>query len=633
MESIDLIKALREALKEAFGVNIPDKVMAYIIICIAGIALLIVAISISVKIYKWLSVVWNNPWRKKKIKEILSPDYLDQLKEQKYFISTKFTTSPPHNLDDPMEVERTESAKNLIDHFLDKVLVEENTTNRFFCILAGAGMGKTTWTVNLVTSYIYRYKESTYPYEIVLISLAHKDFSDKVNQVDKKGNTILILDALDENADASNNLDSFMRNLEHIIQGFRFVILTSRTQFFPSEEAEPYKTGMLKLSGDKGNFVFHKMYISPFSQEDVTAFLKKKYRKRKRRKSAESIVKRCASLATRPLLLSHLDDILESDRDYPSLYDIYTALIEAWIKREVLFIKGVEDDELRRKLYDFSLNFALELFTNRDQSTNMRMPKSHYEEFISIHNYTDYNFSGRSLINRDAEGTLKFSHKTFYEYFLAIAKINNPDLELPDSGYELAWTFYEQLVYRKLENVPSMGMTLVDDDVLLCLRRIGNADFDCRWLNKIVPVRRVGFVPSILVNNTNNFTTWLLTSEVETIDILGYENENLKKLLCLSNLKEVNILRTSRSSSKGRQQIQKLEKKGIAVIESKWYPSPFNNRPVYYTRRMDDETSSARMIVESYRYFLRSQNSTKSFEYFVKSNGIVNIKIEEITKE
>ena len=56
MESIDLIKALREALKEAFGVIVPDKVMAYIIIFIAGIALLIVAISICVKIYKWVSV-------------------------------------------------------------------------------------------------------------------------------------------------------------------------------------------------------------------------------------------------------------------------------------------------------------------------------------------------------------------------------------------------------------------------------------------------------------------------------------------------------------------------------------------------------------------------------------------------
>lgn len=376
--------------------------------------------------------------------------------------------------------------------------------------------------------------------------------------------------------------------------------------------------------------MFHKMYISPFSQEDVAAFLKKKYKKRKKRKKADSIVKRCASLATRPLLLSHLDDILESDRDYITLYDIYTALIEAWIKREVLFIKGVEDDVLRGKLYDFSLNFALELFKNREQSTNMRMTKSNYEKFISTHNYTDYNFSGRSLINRDAEGTLKFSHKTFYEYFLAIAKIYNPELELPDSGYELAWTFYEQKVRGKLENVPSIGIAFVDDDVMLCYRRLGSVDFDYRWLSKIVPIRRVGVVPSILVNNTNNFTAWLLTSEVETIDILGYENENLKKLLSLSNLKEVNILRTSRLSSKGRQQMQKLEENGIVVFESKWYPSPYNSRPMYYMRRTEDVSSSARTIVETYLSFLRSQNSTKSIEYLVKSNSIVNIKIDDI---
>ena len=621
METIDVLKELREVLKEIFGVSIPDRVMAWVIFIIAvGIIITFIVVCM-IKICQCINHLSQKPWRKKKIKEILSPDYLDQLKEQKYFISTKFTTSPPHNLDDPMEVERTESAKNLIDHFLDKVLVDDNTTNRFFCILAGAGMGKTTWTVNLVTSYINRYKESTCPFNIVLVSLAHKDFSNKVNVVENKSNTILILDALDENVEASNNLKTFMSNLEQIIQDFRFVILTSRTQFFPSEDAEPYKTSMINLSGVKGNFVFHKMYISPFSKEDVTSFLKKKYSNLRKRKKAASIVQRCASLATRPLLLSHLDDILENDQEYLTLYDIYSALIEAWIKREVLFIKGEENAELNNKLYDFSLHFALELYMNREESTNMRMKREKYIEFIQNHGYTDYNFSGRSLINRDAEGTLKFSHKTFYEYFLAKAKFINPDLELPDSGYELAWTFYEQLVKSHISKTSS-DMVMINNDTMLCCRRLRSHNFDYRWLNDVVYIKRVGVKVSVLNNNTDNFTSWIQKSSVEIVDVIDYQNESLKKLMMLPKLKEVNILNSAKITTRGRQQIQKLEERGILVSDIKWKLFPYSNAPYVYRRQPQNDSLS---VVDGYLHFLRSRAQSQSFEYLIKNFNELNI--------
>ena len=619
MEAIEIFKELREVLKEIFGVNVPDRVMAWIILIIVVIVIATFIILGIIRICQFINRLSQKPWRKKRIREILSPDYLDQLKEQKYFISTKFTTSPPHNLDDPMEVERTESAKNLIDHFLDKVLVDDNTTNRFFCILAGAGMGKTTWTVNLVTSYIGRYKESTCPYDIVLVSLAHKDFADKVKVVKNKSNTILILDALDENVEASNNLEIFMSNLEQIIQDFRFVILTSRTQFFPSEEAEPYKTSMIKLSGAKGNFVFHKMYISPFSKEDVASFLKKKYSDSKMRKKAESIVQRCASLATRPLLLSHIDDILENEQEYLSLYDIYSALIEAWIKREVLFMKGEENAELSNKLYDFSLNFALELYTNREESTNMRMKREKYMEFIQNHGYTDYNFSGRSLINRDAEGTLKFSHKTFYEYFLAKAKFINPDLELPDSGYELAWTFYELLVKSRL-NKMSSSIVMINDDTMLCLHRLGHVNFDYRWFINVVNVKRVGVTVSLLNNNIDNFTSWIIKSNVEIVDVINYQNESLKKLLFLSKLKEVNLLNSAKITTKGRLQMQKLEERGIHASETKWKLYSYSNLSYLYRKQSLNDTLSTSLIIEGYLHYLRSSTLTQSLDLYIKKS-------------
>ena len=66
---------------------------------------------------------------------------------------------------------------------------------------------------------------------------------------------------------------------------------------------------------------------------------------------------------------------MSDNRAYDTLSSIYKTLIDVWIKREVRSNKGGDDPELYQRLSDFSLDFALELFNNRDQSTNMRMSR------------------------------------------------------------------------------------------------------------------------------------------------------------------------------------------------------------------------------------------------------------------
>lgn len=603
MDAIELIKSINQLFQEYFGFGLPMEILTITLLLIGAITLIVKIVKGLVYICKWIGNLNNNSWRKEKIKSILIPDYIDQLNEQKYFISTKFTTTPPNNLDDPMEVERTESAKHLIDYFLDKVLVPTNTTTRFYCILAGAGMGKTTWTVNLVTSYINRYKSKTLPYEIKLISLAHKDFAELVQQVQRKEETILILDALDENAEASKDISSFMYNLEELIQKFRFVILTSRTQFFPSEEDEPSMTSIMNLSGNKGNYVYHKMYISPFTEEDVKNYLKKKYSKRRVRKKASAIVTRCSSLATRPLLLSHLDDLLESSESYVNLSGIYTALIDAWIRREVRFFSGKEDTELYQKIYEFSLNFALELFANREQSTNMRMRKEQYLTFINNRGDTDYNFSGRSLINRDAAGTLKFSHKTFYEYFLAIAKFSNPDIELPESGYEQAWGFYKEMVEVEFTKSLSITTSIAQNGVTMSMLCYGSHhdDFNYKKLIGVYDIRRVGFHAKML-NNTS-FIAWLGQSDVEYIDIFDYHNEPLKNLLTVPCLLKTTIHTYGGTYASIRHIQQKLEKLGVELQEKHTYEYVKKDVSIYMDK-LSTNTLKRQALIRSYADFL-----------------------------
>lgn len=560
MEKIELIDKIFRLLHECLGIEVPSILQNWISLIVASIILLTSLVATIVFLWKQICKAIPSNWRKDKINEVVLPDYGDQLGERKYFISSKFTTISPNNLDDPSEMEILESAKNLIDHLLDKVLVEKNSTKRYFCILAGAGMGKTTFAVNLVIAYINRYRKNTLPFEIKLVSLARKEFANYL-KVEKPSKTILILDALDENADASNDISSFMQKLEDLIRDFRFVILTSRTQFFPTEEDEPKKTNILNLGKDKGNYIYHKMYISPFSEEDVQDFLRKKYKQRKKRKKAKKIVDRCYSLATRPLLLSHIDDLLNSNLTYNTLSSIYETLIDVWIKREVRFNKGGDDPELYEKLYEFSINFALELFINREQSTNMRMPKDSYKIFIEKNGYTDYDFSGRSLINRDANGTMKFSHKTFYEYFLAKAKFSNPSIDIPKKGYELAWEFYSEMVKEEFSKLYTNNRTKDLLDFSLCK----NVNYDYRKLLGVYHFLGA-YIPECILNKNTYVYEWLEQSHLEVILINEYTNTTLNFLYSIPNLRQVIIGRKGLNASKHlRKVVESLKSKKVNV--------------------------------------------------------------------
>lgn len=561
MENIELIDVILNLIQKCFGLEIPEKVKNWILLIVAAIVFFALLGWIIYMTCKWIARIRHRPWRERKIKDILIPDYGDQVDEQKYYISSRYTTSPPNNLDDPLEVERVESARKLIDHLVEKVFVEENTTNRYFCILAGAGMGKTTFAVNLVISYINRYKQKTLPFEIKLISLARRDFAEVLQQVDAPKETILILDALDENADASNDISSFMQKLEDLIRDFRFVILTSRTQFFPTEEDEPEMTSILNFGKDKGYYRYHKMYISPFSHDDVQTYLKKKYRKRNQRKKAEKIVAQCSSLATRPLLLSHLDDLLSNNRAYDTLFSIYETLIDVWIKREVRFNKGGDNSELYQRLSDFSLDFALELFNNRDKSTNMRMSREIYLDFINRKKYIDYNFSGRSLINRDAFGTMKFSHKTFYEYFLAKAKFSNPSIDIPKKGYELAWEFYSEMVKEEFSKLYTNNRTKDLLDFSLCK----NVNYDYRKLLGVYHFLGA-YIPECILNKNTYVYEWLEQSHLEVILIDEYTNATLNFLYSIPNLRQVIIGRKGLNASKHlRKVVESLKSKKVNV--------------------------------------------------------------------
>lgn len=77
-------------------------------------------------------------------------------------------------------------------------------------------------------------------------------------------------------------IEGYQKRISDLIDatiGFREVLITCRTQFFTRDEEIPLETGLLKFSptraGDSKLFVFHKLYLSPFTDQQVSAYLRR----------------------------------------------------------------------------------------------------------------------------------------------------------------------------------------------------------------------------------------------------------------------------------------------------------------------------------------------------------------------
>ena len=54
----------------------------------------------------------------------------------------------------------------------------------------------------------------------------------------------------------------------------------------------------------------------------------------------------------RPLLLSYMDDLLDSNADFKTLFEIYSQLIDRWLQREVNKISiPTEREKQKEQLY------------------------------------------------------------------------------------------------------------------------------------------------------------------------------------------------------------------------------------------------------------------------------------------
>jgi len=297
--------------------------------------------------------------------------------------------------------------------------------NNQLVILADAGMGKSALLGMLkmmhLTAFFPQEKEC------VLLKLG-QDTLAKVAEIHNRLGTILLLDSLDEDPClATQGAKARLIELLDATRDFYRVIITCRTQFFPEYEADTLKgPGFFRVGG----YVCQLKYLSYFNDDQVLAFLNKRYasyldifRKNKQIGRARGLIERMGALRCRPMLLAYIDDLMKSQicqQESVTEYDIYTALVEQWLLREQK-LRGIEPKQLHRAC----LTLASEMMLQRKRSISLTELDALCDDYPQLKLLPREHITGRSLLNMDSDRNYRFAHYSIQEYLVAHRLLND----------------------------------------------------------------------------------------------------------------------------------------------------------------------------------------------------------------
>ncbi|HEX7238903.1 MAG TPA: hypothetical protein VF263_01445, partial [Longimicrobiaceae bacterium] len=333
---------------------------------------------------------------------------------------------------------------------------------RFLILLADSGMGKTSAVINYCAHHLRGWRRPKYGVAAFYLGLSEVD--SRIEAVEDKANTILFLDALDEDTRAIEDHRARIARLVELAAPFRALVLTCRSQFFAHDEEIPRETGLLKVgprrAGEGAVHTFKKLYLSPLSDTKVEQYLRQRYPiwRWKRRRQAWTIVAQVPNLSARPMLLAHVDDLLQHPKPFRTPAQIYEVMVRSWIERERGF---VADPEM---LLGFSKRLAVDLYLNREKRGSESVPLAELEALavswgIRIKPPL---LAQRSLLNRDADGNYKFAHRSIMEYLFVEGFLEQP---LFTTDTQLTDQMRAFLLDRLMEGRPALYSPRLDETV------------------------------------------------------------------------------------------------------------------------------------------------------------------------
>ncbi len=364
----------------------------------------------------WIKKLWKILWKKreelkKELEEINNIIFGDPLEIARYYVEPYCQDVNPADYHDEQSFESKEPVMQKINQFF-KASAFNPGDNQMF-ILSDAGMGKTAFLTMLKLMNLTSFWPSKKNF--VLKKLGIGTIAD-IGKIENKRETILLLDSLDEDPSAYGRVKERLVEILRRTKNFSKVIITCRTQFFPEVEDDPLKRpGFFKLE----EFTCPAKYLSFFSDEMVNQYLNKRFPKKmwlfndKRRLLADSKVDKMRSLRCRPMLLSYIEDLVESPVN--NEYEIYDALLRSWIKREKEKNKKIDENAL----YDACVILATDMQIKKIRNIDEKGIDKLIDQIKSVLQIRKINIKGRSLINKNSEGDFRFSHYSIQEFCVA----------------------------------------------------------------------------------------------------------------------------------------------------------------------------------------------------------------------
>jgi rod shape-determining protein MreB and related proteins len=368
------------------------------------------------------------------------------------FVTRHYVRSSCSSVDPTHEAEIRHVVATHEDLFtvVDRLLATPSS-HRHILLLADSGMGKTSFVIN----YYARNMQRRRRHRLAVVPLGIPEALAEIDKIENKRDTVLFLDAFDEDTKAIEDYASRLSQIMAACAQFRRVLVTCRTQFFPSDAEIPLHTGLPivipRPLGQSGTYAFTRLYLSPLSDEQVEAFLRRRFPwfMFLRRRNARTVVHRIPLLSVRPMLLAYLPDALKADAAITRASQVYEVMVEAWLERERRWFEraGLRFDN--RRVRCVSETLATDMYVNRQRRGSEMLTRNELADIVSKH-YEALElstFKSRSLLNRDAEGSLKFAHRSILEYLFVTGFLRR-DLDLmppfmrtdPAPGASCAWT-------------------------------------------------------------------------------------------------------------------------------------------------------------------------------------------------
>ena len=404
--------------------------------------------------------IWESRRRKRLlVKRLSRGSFTEEVigNSTRYFIRSKCT-----NLDPAQEKELRHAlavARDDLFQVVDRFIQGEGATKHMM-VLADSGTGKTTFVLNY---YVYNQrKRRGKRHPLAIVPLGHEDADGLIRQIlaldspYDPGKTVLFLDALDEDTQAVADHFQRIRALMELCRPFRRVVLTCRTQFFRKDEEIPLDTGIVRVgpreAGQKGTIEFRKLYLAPFDDDDVRRYLRKRYHfwwlqfwSGSPYRRSLAMARQIELLSVRPMLLAHIPVIAGKGRFTTHITELYEIMVDAWVKREEGWIAP-------HTLTEFSERLAIDIFYKRKARGSERVPGDDVCRFARrwCRGEPEWKFTGRSLLNRDAEGHFKFAHRSIMEYLFVRRFVRLP----LEERVAVEWTdqmraFLNDLLLRK----------------------------------------------------------------------------------------------------------------------------------------------------------------------------------------